>query len=312
MKILAVDDDPYIRELLLLIFSRSGYGDITVAPSGDAALEAIEVADPAFDCLFFDIQMPGMDGIDLCTRVRQIDGYEKTPIIMLTAMTERDFIDRAFAAGATDYVTKPFDTLELGVRARNAEELIKARRAALGGPETERGLLLLEGIKDLVDHQVLRNYLTQLSRAGSYGTQLVAIKIDNIAGIRTKGSVAELRYALTDVAEAISGTLSPFGLLMAEAGIGVFVCVSNNPNLFEPMEIEAAIQTILDDRDAVFDDGSPMDIDVSVGAPIRPNSSEARDVDQVIDRAIARAENRIQEKAKPAIRLHIRRDIGRR
>ncbi|MEI2806535.1 MAG: response regulator [Albidovulum sp.] len=187
MKILAVDDDAYIRELLLLIISRSGYEDITVAPSGDAALEAIEVADPAFDCLFFDIQMPGMDGIELCTRVRRIDGYEKTPIIMLTAMTERDFIDRAFAAGATDYVTKPFDTLELGVRARNAEELIKARRAALGGPETERGLLLLEAIKDLVDHQVLRNYLTHCLAQDRTGRNLLRSRSTTSPGSAPKG-----------------------------------------------------------------------------------------------------------------------------
>lgn len=315
MRILAVDDDAYICELLQLVLARSGYADITVAPSGYDALDLIETADPAFDCLFLDIQMPGMDGIDLCARVRKTSGYEKTPIIMLTAMTERSFIERAFIAGATDYVTKPFDTLELGVRANSAEELIKARRAALDAYSVEQGVpvdVQVEGVKDLIDKQVMKNYLNQLSRAGSQGTQLLAIKVDNITTIRTKGLVCEVRYALTEVAEAISATLSAHGLLMAWAGNGLFVCASNSTALFEPTEIECAIQGTLDDRELVFDDGSPMDLEVSVGAPILPASANPHGADKVIERAIASAENRSQAKGKPTIHLNIRRDGGRR
>lgn len=315
MRILAVDDDAYIRELLQLIFPRSGYADITVAASGDEALELVEGANPAFDCLFFDIQMPGMDGIELCARVRQTSGYEKTPIIMLTAMAERDFIDRAFAAGATDFVRKPFDTLELGVRARNAEELSKARHAARAASSVEQGVYeydQADRASDLMDKQIMKNYLSQLSRAGLQGTQLLAIKVDNMTTICTKGVVGEVKYALTEVSEAISATLCAYGLLMVKAGNGLFVCASNSPSLFEPIELESAIQTILDDRELVFDDGSPMDLEVSVGAPIRPNSPDPRGVDKVIDRVIARVEYRAREKGTPATHLSIRRGGGLR
>ena len=67
MKILAVDDDKFILELVPAILGEAGLDDVTTAASGEEALAAIRAADGAFDCLLFDIQMPGMDGIDLCS-----------------------------------------------------------------------------------------------------------------------------------------------------------------------------------------------------------------------------------------------------
>lgn len=311
MKILAVDDDASIRELLPLLLERSGYGNVTVAASGHDALAIIEAESVEFDCLFLDIQMPDMDGIELCTHVRRITGYDQTPIVMLTAMTERVFIERAFAAGATDYVTKPFDTLELGVRARNVEQLVKARRAAGTARTDEPRLTAADGIKNLVEMNAISNYLRQLSRAGAQATQLLAISLDNYAVIRAKRSSAEVRYALMEVAEAISATLSLHGLILAEAGKGAFVCASNCPTRLDPSTVETAIQDILDDRDLLFDDGSEMGLEVSVGAPMRPISSDLHNLEQAMDRALARAEHRSLEKKQLIAGPNIR-DAGRR
>lgn len=128
MKILAVDDDAFILELLSIVAARAGFNDIVTARTGESALEILQKGTDQYECLLLDINMPGMDGITLCTLARQIPSYEKTPIIMLTAMAEKDFVDRAFSAGATDYATKPFDILELSSRLRVAQELIAARQ----------------------------------------------------------------------------------------------------------------------------------------------------------------------------------------
>jgi DNA-binding response OmpR family regulator len=129
MKILTVDDDAFIRELLPLIAAKAGFPDVTTVSSGQLAMETLTKVDTAFDCMLLDINMPGMNGIELCGRIRQMDAYGKTPIIMLTAMSERDYMDDAFKAGATDYATKPFDINELGARLRVAQELVLAHRA---------------------------------------------------------------------------------------------------------------------------------------------------------------------------------------
>ncbi len=181
MKILAVDDDEFLLALLPMIIAKAGFENVSTACSGFAALEILHSSETAFDCFLLDINMPGMDGIDLCARVRALPTYRKTPIIMLTAMSERQYIDSAFKAGATDFATKPFDIVELGTRLRLAQELILAREEMVASVEgivtpsapqaisnkfnlSER--IQLEGAQNLVSFPALSNYLTQLSRAG--------------------------------------------------------------------------------------------------------------------------------------------------
>ena len=73
--------------------------------------------------------MPELDGIELCKIVRLMPKYQTTPIIMITAMSEKSYIDNAFLAGATDYVTKPFDKMELVTRIKIALKLNSSNRA---------------------------------------------------------------------------------------------------------------------------------------------------------------------------------------
>jgi CheY-like chemotaxis protein len=71
--------------------------------------------------------MPGMDGIELCGQIRALDSYKDAPIIMNTAVADRDYIDAAFAAGATDYLTKPVDEVEVKARLGVIEKLVTER-----------------------------------------------------------------------------------------------------------------------------------------------------------------------------------------
>ncbi len=126
MKILAVDDDTLILDLLKSVLLNTGHKDLEVTSSAVDALKMVQRSDTPYECLLLDIQMPEMDGIAMARAVRKISGYEETPIIMLTAMTERRYMEDAFLAGATDYITKPFDVLELGARIRVAAKLSEA------------------------------------------------------------------------------------------------------------------------------------------------------------------------------------------
>ena len=114
MKLLAVDDEPLVLRLLAATLDGLGYGNADFAKSGDEALRCLEQARTPYSCILLDIRMPGMSGIELCQNIRRLPQYRDTPIIMLTALAEKEFIDESFAAGATDYMNKPIDATELG------------------------------------------------------------------------------------------------------------------------------------------------------------------------------------------------------
>ncbi len=111
MRFLAVDDDPLFLQLLTLRMQALGYTDLVTVSSGADALALLSTAPDSVDCILSDIRMPLMDGITLCRNIRALPGLAKTPIVMITSMSDRSYIDEAFEAGATDYITKPLDRL---------------------------------------------------------------------------------------------------------------------------------------------------------------------------------------------------------
>jgi two-component system response regulator MprA len=113
MRVLIVDDDPAVSGALNRALRLEGY-DVTVAPDGPKALEELAVRPP--DAVVLDIGLPGIDGLDVCRRMRAAENT--TPVLMLTA---RDAIsDRVdgLDAGADDYLVKPFALAELLARLR--------------------------------------------------------------------------------------------------------------------------------------------------------------------------------------------------
>ena len=108
--ILLVDDDPTLRAVLTRRLERDGF-DVRAVASGPEALGAMERAWPAL--LVVDLMMPGMDGFELCRRVKQIADL---PIIVLSAVDASEAKVRALEHYAEDYVTKPFDPDELSAR----------------------------------------------------------------------------------------------------------------------------------------------------------------------------------------------------
>ena len=111
MKILAVDDEDSIRELLELQLKRNGYETLTAA-DGQAALEQAAQA----DLVLLDVMLPGIDGLEVCRRLKADPSTQAIPVIMLTAKSEE--IDKVLGLelGADDYMVKPFSVRELLAR----------------------------------------------------------------------------------------------------------------------------------------------------------------------------------------------------
>src|SRR5689334_11839774 len=134
-RILAVDDDPAILRALERGLLVEGF-EVRAAASGAAALEMIAAAAPA--AVVLDVSMPEMSGIEVCTRLRA-DGSEM-PILMLSALDEVDDRVAGLAAGADDYLVKPFALAELVLRLR----ALLRRSAPSGGDTIRAGPLTIQ------------------------------------------------------------------------------------------------------------------------------------------------------------------------
>jgi PleD family two-component response regulator len=115
--ILIVDDDPDLCDLLIELFGQHGFA-VRAAAWGD---EALKIADSEpFSLIIIDIHLPDINGYDLCRQLRAHRRTHETPIIFLTERSERGDKLQGLELGVVDYITKPFDTEELLLRARNA------------------------------------------------------------------------------------------------------------------------------------------------------------------------------------------------
>jgi two-component system, sensor histidine kinase and response regulator len=114
-RILIVDDNPQNLQVLGRLLQEKNY-EIEFATNGKAALEWID--SQQFDLILLDINMPEMDGFEVCREIRKKESLSKIPVIFLSADSDRESILKGFELGAQDYVTKPFDSRELIVRVK--------------------------------------------------------------------------------------------------------------------------------------------------------------------------------------------------
>ncbi|GAA2244489.1 response regulator transcription factor [Streptomyces indiaensis] len=111
--VLVADDDADIRELVAFKLTQSGH-EVTAVEDGLQALQAVR--ELKVDIALLDIRMPGISGLDLCRQLRAAPETASLPIILITARSQEGDIEDGFAAGADDYVIKPFSPRELSSR----------------------------------------------------------------------------------------------------------------------------------------------------------------------------------------------------
>lgn len=111
--LLIVDDVPTNVEVLARMFWGKGY-NVRIALSGDLALQIMRISKP--DLILLDINMPGMSGLEVCAHIKKTPEWRSIPVIFLSAMDDAADKVKAFAAGGVDYVTKPFELIEVEAR----------------------------------------------------------------------------------------------------------------------------------------------------------------------------------------------------
>src|SRR5271154_1317550 len=150
MNLLVVDDDPSVREALALVLGHDGF-DVSTAQDGREAIRTLDAHSP--DAVILDLLMPGLDGLEVCRRIRATG--DRTPVLMLTARAEVSERVAGLEAGADDYLVKPFAREELIARLRallrrtgweGDEQVLRFEDLELDplGHEARRGARLLE------------------------------------------------------------------------------------------------------------------------------------------------------------------------
>jgi two-component system cell cycle response regulator len=177
-KVLIAEDDPISRRLLEVFLARWGY-EVAIAASGTEALQVLESKD-APRLAVIDWMMPGLEGVQVCQKIREHKDRPYTYILLLSARTQKEDLLRGLESGADDYLTKPFDAQELrarlhvghrilqlqdGLMVAGAELLFRATHDSLTGV-SNRGVIL----------DVLRRERSRQVRGnGSFGIVLLDV-----------------------------------------------------------------------------------------------------------------------------------------
>jgi CheY-like chemotaxis protein len=299
LRILAVDDDPFIRELIPKIAIRAGYPEVSVCGSGNEALALLGRAPVPFDVLLLDINMPDMDGIELCGRIRRMPGYGDAPVIMLTAMSDLGHLDRAFRAGATDYTTKPFDIIEFAERLRLAGSQVMSNTGTAGTGAEAAPIHDTAGepvpqpdsaavSEALIDTTALANYIARLSGTALSDAFVIAIQVDPKAADPASGSIAMQDRMLERTAAAIAAVFGDAGCFLSDAGAGRFLVLSSASVLPDTEATEAAIQRAME---GTHQTAAP--VDVTAGVPQRLGFGKANRASVAFRRATMLADDRL-------------------
>jgi two-component system cell cycle response regulator len=165
LRVLAAEDNPVIQTVLQTMLTWWGYQPV-VARDGLEAWEILQ-QDDAPHLALVDWMMPGLDGVELCRRVRATGREPYTYILLLTARTESQDLVEGMNAGADDYLTKPFNAHELRARLRAGTRIIQLQEQLLQAREALRHQAMHDGLTGLLNHAAILEALdNELARAG--------------------------------------------------------------------------------------------------------------------------------------------------
>jgi DNA-binding response OmpR family regulator len=181
--ILVVDDDQDLRQMLKAQLERKDY-HVVLASSGREGLQKAYQVRP--DLIILDIMMPGMDGWEVCRRLRELSGV---PIIMLTARNMKGDVVKGLEAGADDYLTKPFSAAELNARI----QAVLRRSSTLDGTTSSRSSFYSNGHLSV-------DFERRIVRVRGQRVDLTPTEFKLLSClIRNEGRVLPHRYLLTEV-----------------------------------------------------------------------------------------------------------------
>jgi two-component system cell cycle response regulator len=282
VRILIAEDDATSRMLLTRVLSRWGY-DVLVTKDGAEAWEALQAQD-APRLAILDWMMPGMDGVDVCRRVRARESLQPPYIILLTALGDKDSVVTGLEAGADDYVGKPYDPNELRARLEVGRRLIELNAELV---EAQRALEILartDALTGVLNRgAIVKELEKEAERATREGTRfgLGMLDIDHFKRVNDTYGHSAGDAVLRAVVQRVLGVMRPYDTFGRFGGEEFLVLV--------PGPEEGELRDVLERlRDAIGSapivvDGHDLIVTASVGGATRDN--------ETADALIARADD---------------------
>ena len=168
MRVLIAEDDAVSRMVLEAALTKWGH-EVVVTTDGEAAWETLK-RDDAPRLAVLDVMMPGLDGIEICRRLREQTSMTPVYVILLTAMAAKGDIVRGLDAGANDYVTKPFDHDELRARVRVGATVVELQRSL--AERVNELVLAVSQVKRLEGILPICSYCKHVRDDGNYWQQV--------------------------------------------------------------------------------------------------------------------------------------------
>ena len=197
MKILVVDDSPFICHFIKDTLAKAGHKDVIFADSAFEAFEYLGLDNPSkgekISLVLMDFIMEGLDGIDACTRIKSKEHLKDIPLIMITGKTEDKYLKAAFNAGAMDFITKPLSQVVLVARVNSAlmlkqemdrcktreEELLGVTRLLEEANTKLQELSSIDGLTGIANRRLFDQFIEkEWKRALRYSRPLSLVMID--------------------------------------------------------------------------------------------------------------------------------------
>jgi diguanylate cyclase (GGDEF)-like protein len=307
-RVLVVDDDPETARLVRTWYRGEPF-EILDAPSGAEGLRLAAEHSP--DLILLDVRMPGLDGVSVARRLMQNPVTCGIPVILLTACRDLDTKVEAFAAGAYDYITKPFECEEIDARIRS----ILQRRQALLRLQSEvsdlrtshdhlEELLMIDDKTGLFNFREFQRRLREeWNRAERYRTplSLIFLDLDDFKDINdTRGHPAG-DQALKEFATLVSGGARASDVAARYGGEEFAIIL---PHTDGTMGLRVAERIVAAVREFAFiDEVEPTRITVSAGVATYPAGPEIDSMDALV-RAADKALYRAKDAGKDCVALH--------
>ena len=198
--VLVVDDTEVNRILLREILELDGHR-VALASDGPEALRRVREDPP--DLVLLDVSMPGMDGLEVCRRLRADPATDSLPVILVTALADRAHRLEGIAAGANDYLTKPIDRPDLLLRVRNALRLRKLHSEL---EAQYRKLQDLEQLRDSLVHMLVHDLRSPLTGISAY-LQMSRERIGELGDPQLDADFEEMGRSVAQLTDMVSDVL---------------------------------------------------------------------------------------------------------
>lgn len=222
-QILVVDDDAVTRMQLRLYLQKEGHR-VTLAQQGREALALFPNLNP--ELVLLDAMMPVMDGFDCCRALGEL--APDCPVLMITGLEDEASVDRAFEAGAMDYVTKPIHWAVLRQRVKRLVYQTRLQRQLEAANELLQGLALVDELTQLANRRQLDDVLTtewQAAQRGGYPVGLILIDVDYFKKYNDNYGHPAGDVCLREIARVLAASVSRPKDLVARYGGEEFMVV---------------------------------------------------------------------------------------